>query len=149
VSGPLTDSLVTVSQALFNKFDGQQDTFGLTDVFWGDQLLIPRSPCLCIEPGMKTREIQGMNRRTENVINVFLILYHSEVRSPQSNRKDVDILAEQIETYVHLDATLGGLLTHGYCVRLESGYATKGQQTFRSARIQFEGRTVTNLPPSP
>jgi hypothetical protein len=146
----LTDSLVTVTQGLYDKFVGLRDTLGLTDVFWGDQLLIPRSPCLCIEPGNKSRDMPGgLNRRTTNTFVVYLILYHSEVRSPQSNRKDADTLAEAIEREVHLDATLGGLLTHGYCTRLDSGYATKVQQQYRSARIQFEGNTTTNLPPSP
>jgi hypothetical protein len=145
---PLTDSLVVVTQYLFDKFNVQsvKDQFGLTDVFYGDQSLIPRSPAMCIESGPKDRQLQGAMRRTQNNISVFLLLYHSEIRSPQSNRKDADTLAEAIELFVHQDKTLGGLVTHCYCTQVVPSYVTKSDQPMRAARIVVEATTTTNLP---
>jgi hypothetical protein len=147
---PLTDSLVVVTQVLFDKFTSLRDTLELTDVFYGDQTRIPRSPCLCVESGTKTRELQGAMRRTTNVFQVYLILYHSEVRDSQTNRKEVDVLAEQVEALVHADPTLGGIVTHSYCTSLTPGYVPKASGTlFKAARITVEATTTTNLPPSP
>lgn len=145
----LTDSLGTVTQYLFDKFDGTKDTYGLLDVFYGDQSLIPRSPCLCVEPGPKNRQVGGVNRRSDNTFYVYLILYHGEVRSSQSNMKDVVTLAEQIETVVHADPRLGGLVTHCFCSQVLPGYQQKTGGLMRAARITVECTDVTNIPPIP
>ena len=146
----LTDSLTSITNYLFDKFDSTRDTYGLQDVFYGDQDSIPRSPCLCVEPGPKTRNVGGVNRRSDNTFLVYLILYHSEVRSSQTNMRDVVLLAEQIEEAVHADPRLGGLVTHCYCSQIIPGYATKASGgQMKAARITVEGMTKTNLPPIP
>jgi hypothetical protein len=144
-----TDSLVTVADVLVAKLEASADSLGLTDVFFGDQDLIPRSPAACVEPGDKTRDLQGATRRTENVFTIYILVYHSEVRSPQSNRKDADTLAEAIESLIHSDATLGGLVRHCYVTQVQSGYARKQNALMRSSRITFEARNMTQLPSSP
>jgi hypothetical protein len=144
-----TDSLVTVSDAIVAKLEEHLEELGLNDVFFGDQDLIPRSPAVCVEPGDKVRDLQGATRRTENVFTIYLLVYHSEVRSPQSNRRDADSLAEAIETLLHGDATLGGLVRHCYVIKIESGYSRKSNALMRSSRITFEARNMTMLPSSP
>lgn len=144
-----TDSLVTVVDAVTAKLESNVEALGLTDVFFGDQDLIPRSPAACVEPGTKERDLQGANRRTENTFTIYILVYHSEVRSPQSNRRDADVLAEAIETLLHQDATLSGLVRHCYVVKVESGYARKQNGVMRSSRITFEASNMTRLPSSP
>jgi hypothetical protein len=147
---PLTDSLATVTRYLFDKFDSLQDALGLQDVFYGDQDSIPRSPCLCVEPGPKNRVIGGVNRRSDNTFYIYLILYHSEVRSSQANMEEVTLLAEQIEAVVHQDPRLGGLVTHCFCSEVAPGYARKATGgPMRAARITVEAMDKTNIPPIP
>ena len=142
----LTDSLVTVVDAVVAKLEAAADDLGLTDVFYGDQELIPRSPAACVETGTKDRSLRGATRRTDNAFTVYVLVYHSEVRSPQSNRRDADVLAESIETLLHQDKTLGGLVTHCYVTRLESGYSRKQNALLRSSRLTFVGENVLQLP---
>lgn len=142
----LTDSLLDFSTALYDKFVGLKATLGLEDVFKGDQILIPRSPALCVEPAPKTRDLQGALRRTRNVFETYLIVYHSEIRSPQENLFDAIDLAEQVENYVHLDKTLGGIVTHCFCTQVIPSYTRKSGVMFRTCGVLVQGTTTTNLP---
>jgi hypothetical protein len=144
---PLTDSIAVVTEYLYDKFNVQavKDTLGLVDVFYGDQALIPRSPALCVEPGPKIRDFHGAMRRTDNTITVYLIAYHSEIRSTETNQREVVELGEAIELIVHQDKTLGGLVTESHCSQVVPGYAKKGQP-MRAIRIVVEASTLTMLP---
>jgi len=146
---PLTDSLVAVADVIYDKLTANMESLGLAGVLYGDQELLPSSPIACVESDNKTRDLRGATRRTDNVMTVFVLLYHSEVRSPQSNRRDSDLLAERVEALLHLDPTLGGIVTHSYATQLTSGYVVKNGQLLRASRITFQATSVTSLPPSP
>lgn len=141
----ITGSLVTVADALTAKLVANKESLGIEDVFYGDQNLIPRSPAVCVETGNKARALAGATRRTDNIFVVYILVYHSEIRSPQSNRRAADALAESIETLIHQDPTLGGLVTHGYVTSVEPGYVDR-PNTMRACRITYEGQSRTLLP---
>src|SRR6201995_3181640 len=97
----LTDSLVVYTSYLKDMIEQNKVLLGVQDVFYGDQTKYPRTPAVALESDVKRREINGAPRRTENDLNAFVIVYHSPVQDTQKTRKDVDILAEAIETLVH------------------------------------------------
>lgn len=127
------------------KFEADKVTLGLADVFYGDQKQIPRTPTLCLEPDGKRRELAGVPRRTENTLSFYGLLYISKVEDVQINARDALMLAETVETYMHLDPTSGGYLIHGFCSEVEPGYRVRGDTRFRACRIKFEGINKTVL----
>jgi hypothetical protein len=127
------------------KFEADKSTLGLADVFYGDQKQIPRTPTLCLEPDMKRRALDGVPRRTQNTLSFYVLLYISKVADVQVNARDALLLAESIETYIHLDPTSDNYLVHGYCAEIEPGYRTRGDTRFRACRIKFEGINKTVL----
>ena len=145
----LTDSIEALASYVYDKITASMEDLGVTAVFYGDQDLLPSSPCVCIETDDKVRVLRGATRRTDNTFTIYVLVYHSEVRSPQSNRQDADRLAEAIEAVLHLDPTLGTQVQHSYVTQLASGYVRKGGQLMRSSRLTFEAKNTTQLPPSP
>ena len=140
-----SDSIVTLCQYIVDKLVAHSEDLGIVDVLYGDQERIAVSPSVCVEPGPKLRDLQGATRRTENRITIFVIVYHSEVRSTQSNRKDADALAEAVEAVLHLDPTLGGYVRHSYVTSIVPGYVTKANGPMRASRVTFEASNMTRI----
>ena len=124
---------------------------GIADggVFYGDQERIPASPAVCVEPNTKKVSLYGAGRMTEVFLEVYLLVYHSEIRDLQSNRRDADRLAEDIATLVNTDGTFFGLAIHCYVTEMQSGYSNKQNTTLRSTRITFQVETQERLPNNP
>jgi hypothetical protein len=126
---------------------------GLADIWYGDQQQIPRTPTLCIVPDGKTREIEGSPRRSRNNLKCYLLLYHSKIQDIQKNSEEVDQLAEALETLIHADCTLGGLVIHSLVTAIDAGEITRLVNTartmFRASRLTVEGLSKTLLPLSP
>ncbi len=142
---PNTDSLIDVADQLKILLEQYQTTLGIADVYYGDQVLVPRTPTVCVEPLEKVRELAGVSDRTENTIQVGIMIYHGQVTSSQITRRECDVFAEQVEKVLHLDRQLGGLLIYGFCNRLESGYAERNGALMFSSRLTYQGLTKTRL----
>lgn len=147
-----TNSLVDIAIALKQKLVDHKDDVGieLADVFYGDQNKIATTPIACVEPDNKATMLrnQALARVTDLVLIAQIIVYSSLVDTTEVNRIASDRLAENIETLIHLDPQLGGLVTHGYCTGIQSGYATKTTGLVRATRITYEGRTAQFVLPS-
>lgn len=148
---PHTQSIVTITDYIVDKLKDNYEDLGLNqrdDVYYGDQDKLPRSPAICIDTGRKQRQLAGVAvaRRTENTFLIYIIVYHGEVRNSQVNRRDADVLAEQVETLLHQDPTFGGLVIHGFVKEIVSGYSRKANSTYRSARLAWEGQTKLMIP---
>jgi len=143
-----TDSVVDIAQFLFDQLDDNKTPLGLTDVFYGDQEKIPRVPAVAVESGTKSREINGAPRRTLNTITAYLIIYHSKIdASVQVTRKEVDLLAEAVESLVHSNSTMDGLVIHSLVTEIQSGYSAKGKtDIYRSARLTVTATSQSQLP---
>lgn len=147
------NSYLQLAKDIQARLEGQKVAFGLTDVFYGDQDKIPRTPAICVEPGDKTRNLNGLPRRTEVNMTVYLILYHYQLESIQVVREDNDTLAEQIEDFLHQDPQLRDNLGNATVIdslvtRIESGYQQKRNSLFRASRMSFEARSQDQLPMS-
>lgn len=153
---PNTDSYVAICDYLLAKIVANKVTLGLstatdvTNTFYGDQDTLQFLPAVCIEPDTKRRAYNGVARRTENNFEIGILIYEGKVADPQSNRRAADVLAEAVETLIHADPQLGGLVISSLVERVESGYQRKGANTvIRTARLTVTGKSQTLLPPSP
>lgn len=144
----LSTSLVEVCDYQYNKMIDNKANLGLADVFFGDQNTIPTTPVVCIEPQMKVNSLResAAARYIDIEFTLFFLVYFSFIQSPQENRRGSDALAEAIESVVHADRTLGGLVIHGYCTLIESGYTTKGNSLLRSNKITYIAQSKSILP---
>lgn len=143
---PLTASTVIVTDYLFNLINTNKAALTLEAVYYGDQDRLPVTPVACVEPNEKARELKGVPRKTDVTIEVFIFVYHSEVQSTQVNRRDADLMAENIETLIHADRTLGGNVIHNFVTRVESGYARKSNTVVRASRLTVQALSQQHLP---
>jgi len=143
---PITESIVDLALDVKRRLDEAKATIGLADVYYGDQTKIPRVPAACVEPIVKRREHQGVPRQTLVDFQVGILVYLAEANSVQTTREDVDRVAEAIETELHKDSQMGGLVIDSLVSTLESGYAFRGNTLYRTSRIVFTGRSKVGLP---
>lgn len=144
----LTESMHAVSKYLEDLLEGKKEEIGLHSVFYGDQDRIPHTPTACIEPGEKRRQLNGAPRRTEVTITVYVLVYHNPVTSTQTIREENDKVAEAIETEIHKDAYMDGLVVDSMVTMIESGYQMRSNTLFRSSRLTIEARSQVQLPSS-
>jgi hypothetical protein len=144
-----TDSAVVFANKTQDIVTSAKSTYGIADIFYGDQIQIGRTPTVCIWASSKRREIAGAPRRSHNTLEAYLMVYISKVQDVQLNSLEADTLAEGLETELHKDPTLGGLVFHSLVTSIEFGYQTRSNTQFRTARITFQGESKTLLPMSP
>jgi hypothetical protein len=145
----VTDSLVELADAFVTKLEADKDTLGLEGVLYGDDgTLFPRTPWVCVTPTDKTRELDGAagpSGQTLNTLAIIFMIYHSRIQSTEKNRRECDMFAESIETFLHKDVRVGGIVIHGYVVQMESGQAAVGSALFQATRLTWQGITKTLL----
>lgn len=142
----LTDSLIDVTTYIEQKLEANKATLGLQDVFLGDQDRIPRTPTACVEPGGKTQSLDGAPRRVAIFMEVYVILYHTEVRDVQQNVKEATQLAEATADVIHQDDDLGGSVIHNYVTDSQPGYVSRGRVLMRATRITVQAQSKVQLP---
>lgn len=122
-------------------------------VFYGDQVKIPKVPCVCIEPGIKERTWPPTpSLMTENRIETNIFIYHLNVnQGTEAVKLETDQLAEAIEEFFNInhlkmaDADGNQMIIHGYVVQNEPGYTVRGDTLYHAARLLWRGITKTQL----
>lgn len=140
-----------IAEALVTKLETNKVSLGLADVFYGDQEKLPSTPIACVEPDTKTNTLSSAQRKVQIEFQVFILLYHSAVQSPEANRRDSDQLAADIETLIHADRTLlrpdlTDRVIHCMIESVASGYVTKSNTLVRASRLTFSALSQTILP---
>lgn len=131
MTSTLTDSTLVLANRFFDILDQNKAIVGLEDVWFGDQQLIPKTPTLCVEPGIKRRDLQGVPDMTRMTIDTNFLIYHSPVRETQTARRECIDVAEQVErflneNYLRLESAEGNqLIIHGFVTLFDPGYAYK------------------------
>lgn len=142
--------LVEAADRVLAKLEANKVALNLGATFYGDQLRLPARFTACVEPDSDKADLQqgSMHRRVLRTVTVYVLLYDTAVQSTESNRRESDQKAEEIETLLNSDATLGGLFTHCYVTAIESGYDRKDGQLVRANRITLEGKKHSDPLPS-
>lgn len=145
-------SITVIAKALKTFIEaapGGTFTIAPTEVFYGDQDLIPTTPALCVEPNDKNRTLEGAPNMTLNEFEILLLVYHNKVQDNRLTREETDVLAYELEKYLHtnLQLTIAGTphVIHGFVRSNESGYAYKNNTLYRSARLTWYGKNKTSL----
>lgn len=147
------NNIVIVAERLLAKLEtapGGTYTIAPTGYFYGDQDRIPSTPSICVEPGEKTRTLSGAGQMTDNEFEIYILVYHNKVQGNEATRRECDVLAAEIEAFLHRDLQLltalgSPLLIHGFVRSNESGYTYKQNTLYRSARLTFYGKNKTSL----
>lgn len=148
---PLNSSYLVLAKDIQARITAAKDTLGIDAIYYGDQDRIPTTPTVCVEPGTKTRRLNGLPRRTEIDMTVYLIVYHYQIASTQVIRENNDSLAERLEDLLHNDAQLRDAnneptVSDSLVTSIESGYQQKRNTLFRASRLTFEARSQEQLP---
>lgn len=151
----ITDSVDVVTQYIIDKIKAAciandivtstNVALAADDVYYGDQEKFPRTPSVCVDPGNRQRALQGVSYRTDNNFTIYILVYHAMLQDNQVTRKEVQQLAEAIETLLHADPTLGGNVIHSFCSLNESGYVYRNSTMYRTNRMTFEPYSKTRL----
>ncbi len=141
--------MTTMSEVLtyvHTKLTDDKFTLGLEDVWLGDQTKLPRTPSVAVEPGESRRELNGAPRRTENTFILYLMIYHNKLQDSQVTRLEAQQFSEVVESFIHADPRLGGLVIHSLVTANESGYANRENTLLVTNRLTLEARDQTQLP---
>jgi hypothetical protein len=121
-------------------------------VFYGDQDRIPGYPAICLEPDLTDYSEPAqtyLGRKTSIALSFFILVYHGEVRDPQINRRDADVLAKGCADLVHSHFTGEGRVIYCWVSSITSGYATKAGTPVRASRLTVSAMTQDQLPLTP
>ena len=149
----ITDSVDVVAQYVIDRLKANADLLRSTsnvivdaaDIYYGDQDKFPRTPSICVDPGNRRRDLQGVSFRTDNNFTIYILVYHSKLQDNQETRAEVQQISEAVETLLHQDPQLGGYVIHSYCTLNESGYVFRQNTMYRTCRITFEAYSKTML----
>jgi|ERR1700760_2459850 len=144
----LTDSAEAVANYIYLKLldPTNMTNLGLKAAWYGDQSLLPTTPAVCVAPGNKKREFQGATFRTLNEIETYVWVYYGKIQDVQQNLHSATTLADNIETLVHSDLTLGGNVISVLCTTNEPGMINKSGVWMMGARLTFLSTSKTTLP---
>lgn len=143
---PLTSSTRVLAQAVYDLVVANKVSLGLADIWYGDEDKTPRTPCVVIESGEKTRSLNAAPRRVEVTFNIYVMIYHAKLGDTQVTREQVEQLAEDVEAVLHADATIGGLVIHSLVALNEPGYASRGGALMKASRLTLQAISNQMLP---
>jgi hypothetical protein len=149
---PFTVKPSVLAQYFIDFFDTRRNTYGLKDVFYGDQEYIPESPTVCVEPVVLTRELVGVPHRMDNDFGVGVLCYAADPMGNQAAQRDADSLAESIAHDIDIDGLpdssggtrFGGLVVHGFVSEYRYGYVVKRNKLMRANRLIVSAMNKTN-----
>lgn len=152
----MTASVLTISKRIYDLLVLDKVTLGLQDVWYGDQQLLPGTPALCVEPGMKRRPLDGVPDLTRNAIDTSILIYHSQLLDAtaggqQKVRQDTIAVAEAVETWLHqnhlqlLDASGDRITIHSWVTEFDPGYAYKNGTLYHAVMMTWSSITKTRL----
>lgn len=150
----LSDSTLDVANRFFTILDEVKAELGIQDVWFGDQILVPRVPAVCVEPGTERRQIQGVPDMTLMLIETGFYIYHSKVdRTQQLARRECNAFAQRIKNYLHVnhlrlysdDTNTQQLTIHGFCTLLDPGYTYRQGTLYNAVQMVWTSTTKTSL----
>jgi hypothetical protein len=143
-----TDDVYVYSNYVYTLLNAQKVALQIVDVWFGDDASakLPHTPAITVEPGSKTREYNGAPRRSMNIMDLYIMVYHDKIADVQENARNALIRAEAVEAVVHADAQLGGLVIDSLVISNEPGIAERGGSLMSASRLTLRARSQTLLP---
>lgn len=145
---PHTDQSTVLAEAIVAKIKANQESLGLDIVLYGEQNNVPGGLAVVVYCGTKRRPIAGVagpGGRTDNYMEIMIDIHNSVYSSEEDGRLLVDRLAERVETLLHQDTTMGGIIIHGWVQEWRPGITFKENSMYRSVQLFYVGRSKTNI----
>lgn len=146
---PHTDKDEVVAQAIETLLEANKVALLLDDVLYGNHIMIPRASAAIVMPLGKRRQLAGVaapGGRTLNQLIVGVDLHWSKIGDEETERKAADSRGTAVETLLHTDTTLGGIVIHGFVTQVDRGESQFANNSmFRSVRMVYEAQTKTYL----
>lgn len=148
-----TDKSTVLAIAIRDKIIANKYACGLDPsdfVAYGDHNNVPGGKAITVASGTKTRELAGVagpGGRTLNTMEVVISVFYMVVEAEETARLTVDQMAESVETLLHSDTSMGGLIIHGYVREWTPGIIYRETSMFRVVQLHFVGQTKTNVTP--
>lgn len=143
-----TDRATVLALAIKNLLKTNASDLDIDSVLYGDHNNLPTGMAVTIQPARKNRELEGVagpGGRTMNFMRILVTLYNSRVGSEEEQRLTVDLTSESIESLLHSDTTMGGIIIHGFVEEIENGVVVRDGSMFRTVVLTYVGKTKTNL----
>lgn len=145
---PHTDQSTVLAQAIVTKIRTAQTSLGLDTVLYGEQNNVPGGKAAVVYCGTKRRPLAGVagpGGRTDNFMEIIIDVHYSVYSTEEDGRLAADKLAEGIETLLHQDTTVGGIIIHGWVNEWVPGVVFKENSMYRTVRLLYVGRSKTNI----
>lgn len=154
---PQTDAGSVVAQRILDLLKAGSPNFRLvvpvTNFYYGDQEQIPGDPVVCVEAGLKARELHATQNRTLNTIQTSIFVYHARMQEIQQTRLETDQLGEDIEALLHTNLQLkdvsgnNPIVIHSFVQEFDPTYVFRAGTLYRSVRMTHTATTMTALAP--
>lgn len=145
----LIDSLEEYVLTVHGKLGDNKSLMDVHDVHLGDQDRLPKTPCLSVEPGNKSREYNGAPRRFAVQLDAYVMVYVEKIQNVSENVQLLLHTMELVEAVLHSDSTLGGRVISSFVADSEPGYTTRGGTLMRAGRLTFRALSQKQLPYPP
>lgn len=146
-----TDSLDVVASYILTLLKASASTLGVDSsrgFYFGEQELLPTTPCISVVPGPETDVYDGVGGRPVMITFLtYVLLYVEVVRDIQLNTHQAAQLTTLVKHVVHADKNLGGNVLDCLCIQVEPGYALKKGSLAAAARLTFRSRAKKILNP--
>lgn len=141
----MTNSIVTVAQAIQAKIETVATANNIKQVVYGDVDNIDSSIIACVEPDVKDTDHYRIGNVVKRDYRIYVLLYFGFVDNPENNRLNADKLAETLETLLNNDSTLGGLVRNLLVRQVASGYVRKNGVLVRSSRLTITAESSDRI----
>lgn len=159
---PMPDSALAIAERFYQICLTNRFELGFYGgVYFGDQVMLPGTPALCIEPGTLKQDLVSASNRTQNDIDTYFLVYHAPISEKQNARREAIAVAENLKRFLHRNhlrlytapATIGGLeqdlnrqlTVHGHCVETDPGYQFKQGTLYNAVQMTWRSLSKTWL----
>lgn len=144
----LTKSSTAVAEALVNLFKDNFVAAGLNspdDVYYGDEVKIPRYPSIAVQPSVQTRKFTSTGMKVDIDFTTFILVYHSSLSSPSELKREADERTEAIIDLLDQNRNLGGIVINGLVSSSEPGAVDTGGSLVRASRLTHSALSKVHI----
>lgn len=146
-----TDSTDVVASYILSLLQAGASTLGVDasrGFYYGEQELLPTSPCISVVPGPEVSAYDGVGGRPVMITyQTYVMIYVDVLRDIQLNTHAAMQLGTLVKHVVHADKTLGGNVLDCFCAQVEPGYALKKGTLMAASRLNFRSKAKKILNP--
>lgn len=135
-----TSSIVEVSKKVAAILDEDRDILGLHDIYYGRQEIIPKFPSISVESGGKSRRDRGTHL-WDITFTINVMVFHGKLQASEVNQEEIETLAEAVESILHVDHKLGGLVEWSYVTDIEPLVIIRNNTMIKTSRLILGARS--------